>query len=94
MRNFYLGVKSEDEACKGPPPIFEFFETRAPGDRPPLYHNIQELAAGEGAWVGKDGQKGEENRKLLEAHNTDLDEARSWFAVAWYPILCHSQVCS
>jgi hypothetical protein len=43
---------------------------------------------------GKDGQKGEENSKLLEAHNTDLDEARSWFAVAWYPILCHSQVCS
>jgi hypothetical protein len=93
LRNIYLGVNGEDEALKGPPPIFEFFETRAPGDRPPLYNNILELAKGEGPpGGGEDGQKGEANPMLLEALNTDLDLARSWFAVAWYPILCHSQV--
>jgi hypothetical protein len=93
LRNIYLGVNGEDEALKGPPPIFEFFETRAPGDRPPLYNNILELAKGEGPpGGGEDGQKGEANAMLLEALNTDLDLARSWFAVAWYPILCHSQV--
>ena len=83
------GVSGE-EALKGPPPIFEFFEERTPGDRPPLFDNILELAAGEGPG-GKDGQKGEAQPMLLEALNTDLDQARSWFAVAWYPILCHSQ---
>ena len=94
MRNIYLGVNGEDEALKGPPPIFEFFETRAPGDRPPLYNNILELAKGEGPpGGGEDGQKGEANPMLLEALNTDLDLARSWFAVAWYPILCHSVPC-
>ena len=81
-------LAAAEDAAKGPPPSFEFFERRTPGDRPPLYDCILELAQGVG--VGAEDQ-GEANMMLLEANNTDFDLARSWFAVAWYPILCHSQ---
>ena len=99
---------AEQEAAKGPAPLFEFFERRAPGDRPPLYDCVLELAAGvgldeasgAGAGVGvgvgvgvgaSQSKPAAPNPMLLEAYNTSLDLSRSWFAVAWYPILCHSQ---
>ena len=69
--------------------VLEFYEARPPGERPPLYDTVLELAEGvEIAGVRHCCPA------LLEARAADVDTARSWFAVAWYPILCHAQTAS
>lgn len=57
-------------------PIFEFFETSKPHMRYPLIDKIEELAR-------------ERCPELLTLRSADLSN-KSWFSIAWYPILCHN----
>jgi hypothetical protein len=57
--------------------IFEFFETLTPDLRYPLIDKIEDLAL-------------HQCPELLRNSTLDLDMQRSWYSIAWYPILCHS----
>lgn len=81
------GVRDDPVKEELPPaePEFEFYETRPPGERPPLWDCVHELAEG----LVLEGVDYAEPR-LLSGRNTDFDTGKSWVAVAWYPILCHA----
>jgi len=56
--------------------IFEFFETVTPDLRYPLTDRIEELS--------------KDCPFLTEGKIDELNIDKSWFSVAWYPILCHN----
>ncbi|KAL0490420.1 hypothetical protein AKO1_009552 [Acrasis kona] len=56
-------------------PTFEFYETSTPDLRFPLIDKIEELSI--------------EYPPLMNSSSSDLD-SRSWYSIAWYPILCHN----
>jgi hypothetical protein len=60
-------------------PVFEFYETLTPDLRCPLIDKIEELA--------------QDYPSLLDGDSSQLDH-RSWYSIAWYPILCHNETMS
>ncbi|KAG2381775.1 hypothetical protein C9374_006159 [Naegleria lovaniensis] len=56
--------------------IFEFYETVSPDLRYPLIDRIEELS--------------KDNSILMEGTTDDFNLDKSWFSIAWYPILCHN----
>lgn len=56
------------------PALFEYFEQNNPGQRIPLVDKIQQL--------------GLSCDFLIHGNSMLLDCSRSWFSIAWYPILC------
>lgn len=57
--------------------IFEYFEMLSPDLRYPLIDKIEELAQ-------------TQCPLLLDGTTLQLDPHRSWYSIAWYPILCHT----
>ena len=55
-------------------PLFEYFEQLNPGQRIPLVDQVQHLALS--------------CEFLAKGTTRDLDCARSWYSIVWYPILC------
>eukprot|EP00299_Pterocystis_sp_00344_P015236 c7598_g1_i1.p1 GENE.c7598_g1_i1~~c7598_g1_i1.p1 ORF type:complete len:391 (-),score=14.69 c7598_g1_i1:37-1113(-) len=61
-------------------PLVDFVEVEPPGSRVPFFEKIEALA---------------ENQPLILTGTTDdIDLDRSWFAIAWSPILCHRTTAS
>ena len=66
--------------------VYQFIETSAPKDRPPLCSKIEALCEGEG--LGSEGPSaaGGWNPALLRNMRFQDIHPHSWFAVSWYPI--------
>lgn len=56
-------------------PSFEYFETLKPDLRYPCIDKIEELSV--------------EFPFLLNGSSSELNLEKSWYSIAWYPILCH-----
>ncbi|KAL9643432.1 hypothetical protein ABK040_010047 [Willaertia magna] len=70
-------IKNKDEAADNEDHIlFEFYESVTPDLRYPLIDKIEELS--------------KDCTFLLDGTIDQLNLDKSWFAIAWYPILCHT----
>lgn len=76
---YFVPHLSGMQLYQGEQVVFEFYETLTPDLRYPLIDKIEELAR--------------EYPPLLEG-NTNQFSRKSWYAIAWYPILCHNETMS
>lgn len=66
--------------------VYQFIETSAPKDRPPLNQKIESLYEGEGSQDAGPSAAGSWDPRLIrDLHFQDI-HPHSWFAVSWYPI--------